>query len=368
VADGPVEGRTAPAEERLDGYRVVRLRSDVPGLPFTGRRTRWWTPIFGLRTERALSQLAAEIDLVHVHGLTDGLYGAWRFARREARPILLEMTLLGTDDPIAFGAKANLGQRWRERIYRSCDGYVAMSEALARRYREAGLDEDRLRVIPQGVDTRRFAPGGDRVALRRALDLPVDGPLCVFVGSLIERKGIDVLLTAWARIAAGEPEARLVLVGKDRFPDDPAATAFLERAWNAVPPAARERIVRAGLRDDVSTYLRAADVFLFPSRREGFGTVIIEAMACALPCVVADLPGITDGIFAADGRDGFVVAQDAPEALAERALALLRSAELREAVGEAARTRAVDAFDIDGIAARYVDWYQACLARPRVAP
>lgn len=367
VAGGPPEGASAPAHERGDGYAVARLRCDVPGLPFTGARTRWWTPVFGLRTERWLEARVGALDVVHVHGLTDGLYGAWRFARRARVPIGFEMTLLGADDPVAFAANPATLQAWRERIYRGCDGYVAMSEALARRYRESGLDPDRLRVIPQGVDTRRFAPAAEdqRAALRARLGLEGDGPLCVFVGSLIERKGLDVLLAAWERITANEPAARLVLVGKDEFGDDPGAAAFLERAFAALAPAARSRVVRAGLRDDVAPYLRAADVFLFPSRREGFGTVMIEAMACGLACVVSELPGITDTIFAADGSQGVMVAQDAPDELAERALALLGSAELRRTVGAAARERAVAAFDIDAIAARYLEWYRWLIAHPR---
>lgn len=371
VAGGPPEGATAAGYERHDGYEVARLRCDVPGLPFTGRRTRWWTPVFGVRTERWLARHTGAIDLVHVHGLTDGLYGAWRFARRAGAPIVLEMTLLGTDDPVAFAANPNTFQAWRERIYRGCDGYVAMSEALARRYRESGLDPERLTVIPQGVDTRRFAPAAasERAALRARLGLAGagDGPVCVFVGSLIERKGIDVLLAAWARIAAAQPAARLLVVGKDSFGDDPAAAAFLERALGSLTADARARVLRAGLRDDVAPYLRAADLFLFPSRREGFGTVMIEAMACGLACVVAELPGITDTIFAADGRQGLVIAQDAAEALAARTLELLAAPARRAAIGAAARERAVAGFDIDTIAARYVAWYRSILARPRVS-
>ncbi len=369
VTGGPPAGASAPAHERGDGYAVARLRCDLPCLPFTGARTRWWTPVFGLRTERWLAARVGALDLVHVHGLTDGLYGAWRFARRARVPIVLEMTLLGTDDPVAFAAHPHAFQRWRERIYRGCDGYVAMSEALAGRYRESGLDPDRLRVIPQGVDTRRFAPAAavERAALRARLGLAGDGPLCVFVGSLIERKGIDVLLAAWARIATRQPGARLVLVGKDVSGDDPVAAAFLERALGALGEEARARVVRVGLRDDVAPYLRAADLFLFPSRREGFGTVMIEAMACGLACVVAELPGITDTIFAGDGSQGFVVAQEAPDELAGRALTLLGSTELRRALGAAARERAVAAFDIDAIAARYVEWYRWLIAHPRGA-
>ena len=118
------------------------------------------------------------------------------------------------------------------------------------------------------------------------------------------------------------PEAHLVLVGKEQFPEDDAAAGWLAREWSRLPPAPR-RHVRVGVRSDVGRYLQASDLSVFPSRREGFGTVIIEAMACGLPCIVAELPGITDYIFDGDGSDGLVIAQDDQAALARAMQALL---------------------------------------------
>jgi len=378
VADGPVEGRSAPAREQADDYSVRRLRCDVPGFPFTARDTRWWTPVFGLRTYGALLGLRGAVDVIHVHGLTDGLYGAWRFARRARLPIVLELTLAGTDDPLAMRANPQRFQRWRRSMYDRCDGYVAMSAALASRYREAGLPIERLRVIPQGVDTVRFAPG-DRRAARATLGLDgSSGPVAVFTGSLIERKGIDLLMRAWARIHAELPDARLLLVGKNRFPGEPEVEGALDAAFRALPEPAKASVLAVGLVPDVERYLQAADVFLFPSRREGFGTAIIEAMACGLPCVIGELPGISDFILergaaqvsAAGGApppDGFVVPQESVERLSSVTLELLRSPALRASVGEAARARAATAFDMEQIAASYVAWYGMCRAAAQAA-
>ena len=115
---------------------------------------------------------------------------------------------------------------------------------------------------------------------------------------------VILLLNAWEQIHRGSPSACLWLIGLDRFADDPAAERFLEECLARLSPSALSRVRRLGVRDDAQRFLQVADVFLFPSRREGFGTAIIEAMACGVPCIVGELPGITDFIFAAPARSG----------------------------------------------------------------
>ena len=294
---------------------------------------------------------------MHVHALTDALYASWLWCRWSRKPLLFEMTLMGADDPASVMATSNRLARLRRAIFRRCDGYVAISPALEEQYHEAGFPKDRVRLVPQGVDIRQFRPVEDRAELRQRLGLPQTEPVLILVGSLIRRKGIDLLLSAWKEIHAARPGAHLMLVGRNRFPDDPLATAFLADHLGRLPAAAAAHVHQLGLRDDVHRLLQAADMFVFPSRQEGFGTVMIEAMACALPCIVAELPGITDFIFGDDGKAGMVVAQEDHRALASRVNAILSDAAGAAKMGQEARTRAVDHFDIDHIADRYMTYY-----------
>lgn len=356
-----IRGADAPLFEAGDGYGVRRLRCDRVGGAAVGGRLR--SPTFALRAAIDLWSRRREIDLVHVHGVNDALYTAWAFGRALGVPVLLELTLTGADDPAAVrGARSRLAAL-RTAIYRRLDGYAAISPQLAEAARAGGVPPERLRTIPQGVDLERHRPSADRAALRRALGFAENGPLLVFLGSLVERKGIDVLLAAFARIHAREPAARLVLVGRDRFADDPAAEAFVRRALGALPATASASVARVGVRDDAERFLQAADLFLFPSRREGFGTAIVEAMACGLPCVVAELPGITDFIFStpAGGAEGIVVPQEDPAALANAALDLLTAPERSRALGGAARARVAERFGIDAVAEQYLSLYAALL-------
>lgn len=348
-----------PRWESIDGYRVRRLRCDIPGLSRWLRPGRFRSEIFGLKTMLWLLLHGWRTTLVHAHALSDALYTSWLFTRMRGVPLIFEMTLLGTDDARSFAHGTNRFAGLRNAVFRRCDGFVAISPALAEAFEESGLPTDRLRLIPQAVDTERFRPADDKRSLRRRLGLPTDGSILVFVGSLIERKGIDLLLNAWASLHARRPDLSLLLVGVNEFPEDAAAAAFLRRHLERLPEAARARLFQTGMEEAVEDYLRAADVFVFPSRREGFGTVMIEAMACSLPCVVADLPGITDFIFAGDEAAAVVVPQDDAAALGTAAEALIADPERAAAVGAAGRRRAVERFAISRIAGDYLDFYGA---------
>lgn len=360
-----LRGQDAPREERSDGVSIHRLRCDLPGRGDSRLRRRLWSPVFALRTFLHLLGSGAAIDLIHVHGANDALYAAWAFGRLRRVPVLFEMTLMGVDDPPTIRDSKHWFAALRYAIYRRFAGYVAMSPALAEAYGQAGLPKRRLRMIPQGVDVEKYRPADDRAALRRELGAADDEPVLVFLGSLVERKGVDLLLAAWNQIHRARPSARLWLVGRDRFEDDPAAERFLERWLATVSPSALARIRRFGVRGDAERVLQAADAFLFPSRREGFGTAIIEAMACGLSCVVAELRGITDYIFAAPPKEpsapradsGLIVPGEDPTALANAALALLSNPARAAIMGAAARERVCERFAMGRIADEYLAWY-----------
>jgi glycosyltransferase involved in cell wall biosynthesis len=363
--------------EEIDGYRVVRLRCDVPAVAGTRVWQRLRGAVFAARTLAYLS-LRADFDLVHTHAMTDALGACWLWCRWRRRPLLFETTLAGADDPVTLMHSRHYFHKFRWAIFRRCDGYVAISPALTEKYLEAGFASSQVRLISQGVDIRDFAPSDDQAGIRRQLGLPADNPILVFVGSLIYRKGIDVLLQAWARIHASLPDAHLVLLGKNVFPGDPGASHLLAREMAELPAGAAARVHQVGITDDVSRYLQAANVFVFPSRQEGFGTVMIEAMACGVPSVVAELPGITDFIFGVSAADpkacaacdsepaaGIVVPQEDAEALARAAIRLLSNPSGVAAAGRAARSRACASFSIERIADSYLDYYAHLLEQRR---
>ena len=361
-----VRGIADETEAVGEQMTVRRLRCDL--LPGSGERNGLWMPTFAARVALALWRRRRRIDLVHVHGATDAIVGAWAFCRLTRKPLVLHMTLLGDDDPRTLLQRRQRLARLRRRAYRNADAYVAMSPAFLPSSRQAGIPPERLTIIPQGFDARRFRPpsAAERMAARAALGVPADAAVIAFVGSLIERKGLDLLCRAWADLAVRHPHARLLLVGRDAFPPGSAEERFLAAQMRLLPHAAVDRLVRTGPRDEVERMLWAADAFCLPSRREGFGSVIVEAMATALPCVVTELPGITDWIFARPARrpfagaDGLVVPPRA-EAIGGALDALLSCPGAARSLGERARARALARFEFTHVIEQYLRLYERLL-------
>ncbi len=164
-----------------------------------------------------------------------------------------------------------------------------------------------------GVDHAFFGPG-DRRQARRALALGKNGPLLLFVGRIQPLKGVEVAVRTLAALGRDYPDARLVIVGG---PSGPRGEAEVERvvalvddlglagSVDFVPPRPHELL---------STYYRAADVCLVPSRSESFGLVALEAAACGTPVVASDVGGLRSLID--HGRTGYLVEDPNAESFA----------------------------------------------------
>ena len=217
-----------------------------------------------------------QIDLLHTQGLRADMLAA--SLRAEWPAVCSVRNFPQLDFPMTYGA---LRGKWMARSHTKALGRVAapigVSTAVARNLRdEFGVN---ARTICNGVNTEFWTMPSEeeRVALRKTLTIFDEVTLWVSVGHLSERK--DPLAVIEAFDAAERPNARLVFLGggpQEKLCRDAAAGS--------------DRIFLAGRVDNVSDWLRAADVFVSASHAEGFPNAVLEALACGLPCILSDIP------------------------------------------------------------------------------
>jgi glycosyltransferase involved in cell wall biosynthesis len=194
---------------------------------------------------------------------------------------------------------------------RRADRVVAVSEDLRALALAAGAAPERVRTIPNGVDSTLFQPR-DRAAARRALGLPEAGSYLLTVGSLSERKGAHLVLEALARLTPRFPDLRYLLVGGAGAEGNEGEGLRRQAAELGVA----DRVVFAGprRREELSRWYNAADLFVLPSSLEGCPNVVVEALASGTPVVATPAGGIPQLL--ADPETGVILPRRDGEAVA----------------------------------------------------
>lgn len=332
-------------DEVRDGVAVHHPR--YPVLP---RRLLYRTvaPAVALCARPVFDRIVAEQrpQFVHAHALYPSAAAARRLAEAHGLPYVV--SIHGSD------LYTNLaGSPAHREIVAAAHGaarVVCVSESLARDARDLlALDADRVLVVPDAYDDERF------VFARRA---PHDGPLrLVTTGRLVDVKGHSVLIDAVSLLVAAGVDVTVEIVGSG-----PLESSLRARAV-AAGVADRVRFAGALSPEALVSALGRADLYVLPSRREGFGVALVEALATGLPAVATDCGGPADIVRDADG---LLVPPDDPAVLADgiaRALARIDRFD-RELIASGARER----FGRGTVAARLVDVYRAVVSEASATP
>jgi glycosyltransferase involved in cell wall biosynthesis len=272
-------------------------------------------------------------------------------------------TLLGLRCETTTGLKRKL-LLLAERIACACaHRVVCLSESMRQRAIELGVvNASRTVVLASGsyagVDPERFAPTAEALrraaGIREALGIPREAPVVSFVGRLTKDKGTSELVEAYLALRVDIPELKLLLVGEmeegDPLPPE------IRRSIECEPG-----IFRTGFVQDPADYYHVMDVLAFPTHREGFGNVALEAHAAGKPVVAARATGVVDAVI--DGVSGMLVPVGDAQALASALALVIGDRSYAAALGLAGRQRVLREFRQervwDAIAQEYLQLLQA---------
>jgi len=189
-----------------------------------------------------------------------------------------------------------------------------------------------VEIIPNGVDLKRFRPQQNPAksqSLRQRFGIGADDCMIISIGGIMPRKGSDLLVEAWARLAPDHPGLHLVLVGPRKDLEQPGLKQFGRKLENRIQTSgAAERVHFTGLSDEVEALLRASDIFVLPSEREGMPNSVLEAMASRVPVVITPFKGLSEDL--GEAGTHYLLSERTPAALTSSLQRLLDDTELRQ--------------------------------------
>lgn len=344
----------AKRQEIMDGMHVERFRylpdrcetlASGGGILPTLSRNKWaylQIPFFMAAEVAALRRAVSRLRpaTVHAHWLIPQGFAAALLGLNRVTNVVV--TTHGSDVLALSGGIARHLQKWvLGRVGRVTVVSTEMQSAV--RAIDARVPVD---VLPMGVDAHLFHPSQASPELREKYG--VRGPLLLFVGRLVESKGVQYLLDAMPGILRRFPAAKLLLIG-----DGPAEAAL--RAQVATLGLQSHVIFLGALPNaELPAYYATADVFVGPSvGHEGLGLTFVEAGLAGCVLIGTRVGGIPDVI--THGQTGFLIEPRDPDAIAEQVNAVLADERLKRTLQHAVRSRLQDRFDWDVVTRRYAE-------------
>ena len=348
----------AAGEERFgEGLSARRFRyapEALESLAYEGgileklRRARWrhaLVPFFLLA--ELLAAWAAirrqRPDVIHAHWMIpQGIVALAARALAGAGRTPLVCTSHGAD---LFALRGRLASRLKARVLQGAAALTVVSVVMKTHALRLGAEPGKVRVMPMGVDAReRFFPDGS--VERAACEV-------LFVGRLVEKKGVAHLLRAFARVKQSIPEARLTVIGAGPL------QAELRALATELGIGADVTFTGAIANAELAHRYRRAAVLVVPSvvsedgDQEGLGLVIAEALACECPVVASDLPAIADVV--EDGATGLLARQGDAQDLCDKILRVLRDPAHARGLARRGRAAVLGRFDWQSVARGYED-------------
>lgn len=312
-----------------------------------------------LRISYLFLKIQKNIDIVQFSGFSNKMILLSFISKLLGKKIIQRLTLVGEDDPLSI-RNQHLGIM-KYFFYSKADFYISISPALTK-LTSKSISKEKIVEIPIGVDTDRFQPQRDfneKILLRRRLSLPLDRKIIIFVGLICKRKGVDIIIDTWKMIRETEKSrACIALIGLTNRKHYMVDEDFIKGIRNEILSSGMEsEIFLIEENNQIDEYLKASDIFIFPTRREGLPNALIEAISAGLPCIASKIEGVTDRIIR-DGIDGFLMEREDIEGYSFTLKELLNNETSASKMGLNARQRSLKEFSIDKVAQQHLKLYQ----------
>ncbi|MEN6519780.1 MAG: glycosyltransferase family 4 protein [Armatimonadota bacterium] len=279
-------------------------------------------------------------DIIHCHGYKTVLPGIICSRLFGTGLVITGHNMFPTNAPRLAKILIRLAGRVSNRM-------IAVSPSLKASLVAAGVDEQKIEVIPNGINLSDYGNAGKSVKyMVDELGIDVSSKVIFTAARLTKVKGVETLILAVPIIAERRPNVRVLIAG-----DGPDRQSLMELAEKA----ADGRVVFLGHRRDVPRLLAAADVVAIPSLSEGHPLILVEAMASEKPVVASSVGGLADTL--RDGDTGILVPPADPKALAEGIISVLDSPDLASRLSRSARCYAEEEFSVEKMIADIKEVY-----------
>ena len=307
-----------------------------------------------------IKPLQHDVEIVHVHNNTPpGVIAGFLYAKIKNKPFII--THHGCEKFDNYGSlirKLGLNlyiNHLLEKIFSYANVIISPSEYFTEESRFLKKYRDKVVVIPNGINIEDFDISYSKEECRKKLGLLTEKTIILYLGSLIPRKGPDILVKAMPLIIKDIPDTELVFAGDGVLRKE---LGELSKKLGCNKHVKFAGFVEEGLKP---LYYKAADIFVFPSTMsmESFGIVNLEAMACSVPIVASRIGGIPDAV--KDGENGLLVQPRNSEALANAIIYLLENEDVREKMEKNGKKKVED-YSWEKIAEETEKVYEGVLA------
>jgi glycosyltransferase involved in cell wall biosynthesis len=250
-------------------------------------------------------------------------------------------------------------------LYRSFTYIVNSTKALEETFLKLGIPKNKLKIIYNGVDTNKFCTVSDvkKRQIRQNLNIPQNGFCFLFIGLMVQRKGVLELVEAWIKYKEkNKDDTALVLVGDEMEDIAENDNSWLIK-WHQIKEIVKDKnnpynIVYAPFVANVQDYYKAADAFVFLSYLEGMPNVLLESMSSGLPVICAKFDGLSND-YGDDNKEIILIEDRRPETLFNKFKTLSENKTFVGEIGFNARKHALNNFSLEVSIQSYINLFRS---------